>query len=558
MRASCRSVVLRLALGSLVTVLSCGERPHHDTRGLPAAPSVALFQGVVRDATGAPLNGAKVAARVGRRLLGQATTDPTGAYVLAIETNEDLIVSATKAGFVPLAFGQSHPFEPAAYIRPSFGSASRLDFNLEAACTLSGRIADDSGRPHPAVVSLAYASSERLEDNGAVLGLTNAPGVELRPMETDSNGRFAFDVQPGKYFVSAITRSGPNPGGIVGRHYFPATKDPAHAQPVECTGIGTADITVSRESTARISGRTVNPSGVPAAGAVVRLFSQSSQGRYYSLHSLLARTDATGRFTLTGVHHAPYVAVASVGQAWRAGGQQGDVARGVLSLDVREGGIEDVGIRMSPGMTVSGTVRPESLDMGLLPANLRVVSLCLDPRLPAVTTTSAAISPTGAFTIKNIFADETLYVDAPRKSGVYINSITSSSGDATGKALPFRSGSHLSGLSVILSSRGARIHGRVKSNDRMFTNAIVLLFATEESKWVYPLDQYVIAVRSDSRGEFEIANIIPGPYHAVAIKRLPSVGPLATSTLRRLKSAAAVVSVRLKAAETVTLNLDVQ
>lgn len=104
----------------------------------------------------------------------------------------------------------------------------------------------------------------------------------------------------------------------------------------------------------------------------------------------------------------------------------------------------------------------------------------------------------------------------------------------------------------------ARLHGTVSSGGGLISGAIVVLFAADETKWRYPPDRYVIAVRTGSRGEFEIPNIVPGPYHAAALRKLPSVGPLTGVMLHRLKSESAAVALSLKADQELVVNLDVR
>ena len=535
MSAVSKAAICCSALGLISIGVFCGKTPHPSNMG--ELTHVAIG-GTVRSKTGAPLRGARITVRDRRQALGETFTDSSGAYVIRVDPAADLLVSAAQPGFVSLAFGQAHPFEPAVTVRPSVGdTASTLDFHLEPACSLSGTIADDSNTPYSAVVSLAYATTGRLEDSYTpVLSADTSPGVELRPTETDSRGRYVFnDIPSGDYFISAVIKEHARAGGIFGHHYFPATKNPSEAKPVSCKEPTTANLTVRRDYVASVSGRVSKVTGAPAAGALVRFFSQTSSGTYYPRHSLLSRADATGRFSLPRVHPGSYLAVASIGQAWSAPGQQGEVARGLTTVDLRPGANEDVSIRVLPGMTLTGNIRVEPAGTKGAPANMRIASLCYDRRLPATTTTSAAVSESGEFTIRNVFATETLYVDIPRRSGLYLKSIVSGSVDFAGKVLPFQPGGHITGVSVFLSSRVARLRGSVTSHKRIVADSIVLLFAEDETKWLYPLDRYVIAARTDSHGRFEVTNIVPGRYHATAIKKLPSAGPLTGDVLRRLK-----------------------
>ena len=180
-----------------------GQQPD---QGRPARDTPAQTEGVggtaqisgrvVAADTGAPVKRARIMATP-REFRGRfsAITDERGSYEIAELPEGRYTVTASKAGFVTLSYGQRRPRQPSVPVQLQQGEElRRVDFNLPRGSVITGRVLDEDGEP---LISAAVQVFQYVYRQGQ---------RELVPRgtdRTDDRGQYrVFGLEPGEYFVS--------------------------------------------------------------------------------------------------------------------------------------------------------------------------------------------------------------------------------------------------------------------------------------------------------------------------------------------------------------------
>jgi len=215
-------------------------------------------QGLVRDAEGLPVPGAKVritpplAGRfreAAKESLREALTDEKGYFAVAQIPAETLDVTVSKRGFAPALVRGIR-------VSPGKGAVDLGIVVLQAGARLSGHVADQSGRPITGAEVFQVDDLRGIEERSAAwLEGKRADAV------TDKDGSFVLEDLPKSSPVNLLVR---------GQGYMPAGVRGVRAPtptPVE----------VRLESTAILRGRIIDESREPIGGARVELTAQISR-----------------------------------------------------------------------------------------------------------------------------------------------------------------------------------------------------------------------------------------------------------------------------------------
>jgi protocatechuate 3,4-dioxygenase beta subunit len=260
--------VLALAIG-FVVALRRGEGGQGGTtspakvasRGKAAALARATLRGTVKDAAGAPLEGARIEVvrsdEPSTKPLASATTDAAGAFSVDLVAAPPFDVTARKGGFAAVTMQSLGTPEPP------------LAFNLEPAAVLRGVLKPPAG---------ATLTNARV----TIIGSGVWPE---RQTAADAAGAYVFDDIPaGVYAVRAAAT------GLVS-----ATRE---GLLLEAGEEATADLTL--EPAASVTGVVLGDKGDPVDGARVWV----REGGL-SMFASGARTDKKGQFTIEGLHAGP-------------------------------------------------------------------------------------------------------------------------------------------------------------------------------------------------------------------------------------------------------------
>ena len=259
-----------------------------------------------------------------------AITDAQGRFEIKELPAGRYTMTASKAGFVTLQYGQRRPSESGTPIELGDGqSLDKVAIALPRGSVLGGRITDEFGEP----VANANVSAFRFGYVGGARRMMPA-GPNSRD-NTDDQGQFRlFGLPPGEYYLSATLRTGgPEVTEAAGElsgypaTYYPGTANVAEAAPIT--------LAVSQENTGvsfgliaarlvRVSGQVITSAGTPAAGGMVMLIPAGANGR----PAIAAQQGGAGnRIDPTGTFRLPSVAAGRYQLQARSGGRDFEIAR---------------------------------------------------------------------------------------------------------------------------------------------------------------------------------------------------------------------------------------
>lgn len=337
-----------------------GQAPRDSAPTAPLPTGEAAIVGTVvsDDADSRPVRRAVVSV-AGAGLGGdrKTVTDDQGHFAMTKLPDGRYTVSASKAGWVTIYYGSTHPGRPAYGGSPIVVKAgpqpTTLTLRLLHGSALAGVVTDAFGRPTPEVdielVHVRVRNGQRSFDMSAF----NSGSYTT----TDDRGAFRlYGIAPGDYLLlaqvfffafgqqgvtqlrpddlasarraigsTALAASGPtNSSGSNGTRaptvryapvYYPGTVDIANATIItvgraeERSGL---DVALQLVRTTRVQGQVLKPDGQPAAGAIVQLQSTSSEQGVIGMFMGQSQARATpdGRFEFSSVMPGAYDVIA--------------------------------------------------------------------------------------------------------------------------------------------------------------------------------------------------------------------------------------------------------
>ena len=527
-----------------------------------------------------------------------STTDAEGRYEFRDLPASRFTITATKAGFVTINYGQTRPFEAGKPIELGEGQAiDKADFTIPRGSAISGRIVDEFGEPVADAQVNAMRSSwvngrRRLQSTG-------------RTAQTNDLGQYRiFGLPPGEYFVSATLRPGGEVvmldgasmsatfvgastvvGGPAGPSaseprsgyaptYYPGTSNGYEAQKISLAvaqDMSTADFALLPVRLARVSGTVIGSDGRPLEGAMISTTARNSAevGAMMFPMAGSSRTDKNGQFTLNNVAPGEYtlqargmqitttseggdrmVFVARVG-----GGGDGATEFGSTPLSVTGDDVSNVMLVTSKGTTVSGRLVFE----GGKPANtapVRVSAVATDADGPmGMAGGSASLTAEGTFEMKGMMGPRLFRVNG-LPPGWVLKSVTVNGTDVTDDGIDIKGNEPVTGMEIVVSPKGTEVNGGVTGSDsRPATDYTLVLFSEDEDKWKAPMTRHVTGVRPNHEGRFQVKNMPPGNYYAVAIEYIPQGDWNDPEVLDRLKSRATRLRLDEGAVKTLDLKL---
>ncbi len=363
-----------------------------------------------------PLADAIISAVTGPRGEAWLETSPgaSGEFRLVVsdppETESRLVVRAPRR----IAL-ESPPFRLAPGDRVDLGS-----LRLAPGCRVSGRVADDRGRPLDAAVDLLESSLcpppfATLAD--VVAAILREP-VPLSSTATDAAGRFAFDgLAPGAYALRARARAAEGrEDGIV--------------EPIVLTALAPEDErTIRLAPGGSVSGRVLSSDLAPAPGLRV-LAAVAGDGWPPPTRTVAAVTGIDGRYVLSGL---PAAAVSIIVET-----PEGSLA---LSRQVVPP-IDDVDVVLSSPLEVTGRVLDAETGAGIASAQVFGITRDLAASL-------ALTGPDGRFSLALAAGDGDLTI------------VASAPGYADGSATPSPEEAATGGGCEIRLEAGVALAGRV-------------------------------------------------------------------------------------------------
>lgn len=544
-------------------------------RRAPATGTARIRGRVVSPDTGAGVRRAQV------RLSGQeagsrlAITENDGRFTFDRLPAGRVMVSASKAGYVTVSYGQTRPFESGKPIELAEGQIlDRADIAMPRGGVITGRVVDEFGEPVPEATvnvlrSVWLGGRRRLQAAG-------------RSATTNDLGQYrVYGLSPGDYYVNASVRdaaamelsmaamAGAAPGGVsivpgappsagYAPTYFPGTGNPADAQRVTVAAgqesQGT-DFALAPVRLARVSGAVVGSDGRPLEGAMINVVPRGDVA-FMPMMGANTRTDRSGAFTLAGLAPGEYqlqilpVQVTTAGAGGnmmvtaRVGGPNaGEAETASVPVTVAGEDISNLVIVTSKGLTLSGQVvfeggaKPPSggpLRLGAMPAG----EVSMMGGMGA-----AVVKPDGTFELRGLSGTRIIRAFA-LPPGWLLKSVRVNGADITDAGMEFKGAEPLTGAQVTLTSKAPDVSGTVTGpGGRPVKDYTVGVFSDDPQRWVYPSSRYVALARPDSEGRFRIRTLPAGTYYAVASEYIAPGDWGDPEMLERLKRAASTFTV---------------
>lgn len=262
------------------------------------------MRGRVLAVNGMPLRRAHVTAFATEAGLAQrhgTTTDGDGKWEITDLPAGRYTVSASKAGYVTIQYGQRRPFEQGTpVVVADAATVQRLDITFQRGAVIAGRIADEFGEPVAQIGVQAMRYSYSNDGQRRMTAVSGAP--------TDDLGQFrVFGLMPGDYVLQAS--SGPVMIGVGGGPapdtfaptYYPGTPNADEAQTVTLTlGQETSlPFQLVSTRTSRVTGVVVNAAGTPVVGLQLSLVTSMGGNGWRS--GPAGSTGADGTFAISSV-----------------------------------------------------------------------------------------------------------------------------------------------------------------------------------------------------------------------------------------------------------------
>jgi hypothetical protein len=470
-----------------------------------SAQETRTVEGRVTSST-APEGIAEVAVTVASQ---HATTDPSGTFQFAGLPLGSYIASFKAAGFFDLDW----PFR----LDPGI-DAFHLDARLIPHSSLYGRVLDEAGNSMAGVVVEVTAAVRGTGTTWTIFGAT-----------TDSQGRYHVDtLPPGTYVAMARPNricAAQSVGGdrrACVNTYYPSVSERSQAGGLSLRG-GTqlaADIRILAVPVYTIHGMIYDDGGRPA-NATVSLFPfEAMQNPVAALNPLAQKQSRDGVFEFPDVPSGTWHVTA---EAERPAGK----LRGAASALLHGHDVDNLTLHLAPPFPVAVIVEPhgavESTTIELYPAEASPGGAAFSTANSDGSLTLPVVYP-GRYTV-DVFATIPDY---------YLESVRLGEQDALGKEVTLAEGAPP--IHVVFKPNSAGLRGTVENCG----TASVLLLPQDEGLWNF---RFIRRVSCDSSGHFDIRDLRPGNYYALALDRIDPSGLDDLSTLRRLANQSTKVQV---------------
>ena len=474
------------------------------------ATGTALIRGVVVGGEGgAPLRRAFVRVSGAELREGRvASTDEQGRWEVKNLPAGRYSLSAMKAGYVSLEYGQRRPFESGRPIEVADGQQlANLNFNLPRGSAITGRVTDEFGDP----LSEVMVAAMRYRFVGGRRRMVPVG----RFVHSDDGGNFrVFGLAPGDYYLSATLRDfGMNDAETQSGYaptYYPGTSSPQQAEKItlgvaaEASGILLSLMPVR---TAKVSGTAMDSQGRPMAGAFVSLVEGSPGCRLHDVRRWqpgARRWDVYAPERVAGRIHADGQRDGSAGHN-RAGvdAADGDRRRHHRDRARRDEGDPDQGTNRVR-RAAAGRHRP--------PASFSVNSTPKDPAdMPTFFGFGGLDRVNDDWTFELRAGGNSALIRTERMpAGYSLKGVFWRGEDVTDSGIALKGSEAITGVEVVVTARTSNVAGAVNGADGKPTaDYVVVIFAEDSEQWGFQSRQIAIA-RPDQQGGFVVKGLPAG------------------------------------------------
>ena len=508
--------------------------------------------------TGKPVAGAIVT------LVDTRATNPTERQGRWIRTDADgrweaqdlrpgaYMLSASKAGYLKIEYGQKRPFERGKSLELGAGQLlDKVDLALPRGGAMTGRVFDEFGDAAAGVLVRAlrqrYVNGRReLTPLAESLEGLASGGGDI----TDDLGQFrVYGLSPGDYYVSASFNPPGEAASAIGYPpvYYPGTPTAGEARRIRI-GLGeesqNINVTLVSARYAVVSGTVLNSLGAPASASIQLVTTDPVAGEPVSP----GRTASNGTFALRAVPPGEYrLNVYDVRPA------AGAPEFASIPVSITGEDVTTLTVGTAPGATASGRVLFE--DGPPVSAPLFVRSMTTVAGAPTFSNTSAGMNPDRTFELSGLAGRQTFRTGA-LPEGWFFKSVTHEGVDITDTGYDFRAGQRVSDLEIRLTRRATSLSGTVQdARGDVVSDYTVVAFSTNPDRWGYQT-RFIRSSRPDQSGKFTIRALPPDEYFVVALEYVETGQEFDPEQLTAWKALATTVELREGDAKAVSLKLD--
>ena len=513
---------------------------------MPARTGSASIAGLVVDALSSqPVRRATVvvtdsASSSGSRL---AVTDDHGRFAFEGLPSGRYVVTATKAAYLPTAFGVSKPMRLGSV--PT-GTAIALTegekipdvtLRITRGGVITGTVHGSDGRPARRVgVGLVYVTRAPFSGERTLASVPSANTF------TDARGVYRiYGLPPGEYIAAVAPTGGPGSGdheatteaelqraaaatqpGRSGNRrptfgyapmFYPGTTRAADASPIvlsageERAGV---DFRIQVIPQSRVTGIVTGVDGKPADGATVRLLSVSSYTAGALVPMIAGPTEANGQFTLRGVPAGEY----TVEVRWSAGpyvpNTSSETGWARTTIAIAPATDARLDLVLQPGRTVSGQITIDPAATGA-PPDLGRMTI---PLLGRDGTNRSTVSAAGKFAFMGLTPDNyrfgPLALPSSGATPWVVKSATINGRDAIDALVSV--GEDLSTATIVLTNRVSEVTGTIlDGSGRPAPEYFLVIFPADRLLWTWQ-SRRIQQARPAHNGEFLFRNLPPGEY----------------------------------------------
>jgi hypothetical protein len=466
-------------------------------RGQPARDAIpnqkgtGVIRGRITNTEGRPLR------RVQLRLSGEmipegrtASTNGLGKFEIRELPAGRFTLSATRAGYLPMSFGQQRIGEPG---RPIELADTQIlensDIVLPHTAIISGRILDEAGEP----LAGATVLTMQMKYFNGKRRLLPVRGNAI----SDDTGQYRLGgLEPGEYYLQASSREtweADTPDkqmlGFLPT-FYPSNPIQTDAQRVrvragqELPGI---DVALLPGKVGKISGTVFNSLGQPLAGENVSMSFEIRGENFMSMSGgQSAKVNPDGSFMFRNIAPAEY----HLNVRMPATADRGAEAANVI-VSVVGGDVEGVNIVTSAAGSVNGRLTIDGGGTFPNPLTRLIVRTLPVDRDTAVTglgsiADNGRLKEDGAFDLKQVIGSNRLTV-GPLPDGWAIKSIDHNGRDLTTQ--PFDTqGATLDGVAIALTNRFPVLTGSLRDDKgNGIVTGTVIIFPEEGTLWIEDL-----------------------------------------------------------------------
>lgn len=483
----------------------------------------AVLKGHVTSADGRALRRVQISVR-GASLPNArtASTGPDGEYEIGGLPAGRYTIAASRSGFLPSQYGQRRTGEQGKPVEVAEGvTIESIDFTLDRAGVISGRVLDETGEP-VANASVYALQSRFYRGRRQFIPVIVDAAVHAT---TDEKGLYRLTpVVPGEYLIVAKfserwLSDGKEPQTFAyAASYFPGTANAADAQRIKIAAgqeAGAIDVSLVAGRAATLSGRVTALNEAPFAGANIELTQELMSPDGGSMFmSGSTRAAADGTFRLRDVAPGHYILTAS--------GPSGDRGADSASMELTIAGadINGISLDVDAGGLVAGQVVTDSGDALPSPA-LRVTTLSANFERSSVAPSRAEdglVGPDGRFLRRGPTGPAFVRVDG-LPPGWALKRVQIGNREVTDVPVDIRARQTLSDIMVVLSKRLPSLGGTATDAQGRPADGPIVLFPADAAKW-REATGLLRNSRPDQTGRYRFDTVRPGDYLIVAIDHM--------------------------------------